>query len=691
MKKIKIGSVLLALSFVSLTIASCNNLNTSETGSNSQVNQVTHVVTFNPNNGESEFTKTVKDLGYLNQPSKPVYEGHNFEGWYTETNEQWNFIRGQVTEDMTLTAKWTETGSNGGNEDSSGGNEDSSGGSEDSSGDNEDVFVPDGEVLTVGEALAIAKSLSNGEATSEKYYVEGNVTDIYNTMYGNFHLYNGNDDLIVYGLYSNDGTVRFDAMKNQPKQDDKVVVYGVLKNFYDTKTSVNKYEIENGWLISVNGVEYSKFQADSSSSDGGNEDSSGDIIVDVTEGWTNTDFGSYYNSVNFDSSNLLVELQKLNSQKRTSTVGYKNMPSKFYQTDYDPNNKSKVMAFYAGTSAVYSGNMNREHVWPNSRGGNLVEADIHAIRPTLTSDNSSRGNSFYVEGMAHSANGWDPKTAGMKEQYRGQAARIIFYCCVASNQLSLVDKTNDDTGNKTMGKLSDLLKWNLQYGVAQTELNRNNGAQSLQGNRNPFIDNPGLACSIWGNTNAETKKICSGYVTPEKPDDGTTTPSNPSVENPDDSSSDNNTPAPIDGTWTLVTSASQLKAGDKIVIAETSLNKVAGKISSAYLSVVDCSCSSGTITSLPSSAEVFTLGGSPSAWTLTTTSNKLLGATAVKKLAEGSGTNTWTIDISNSKATIQNTNSSYGRFLYNVQSPRFTTYTSDTSSQMLMVAIFKLN
>ena len=561
MKKIKFGSILLALSFVSLTIASCNNTTNSTVSSgSSHENELTHTVTFNPNNGEATFTQTVKDRGFITEPETPVYEGHSFVGWFNseEADVAWNFVRAQVTEDMTLTAKWTEDGSSGGNEDSSGGNQDSTGGNEDSSGGNEDstggsedVFVPDGEVLTVGEALAIAKSLANGEKTTQKYYVEGKMHDIYNTQYGNCHLIDGNDDLIVYGLYSNDGSVRYDAMKKQPGQDDTILVYGVLMNYYDSKNSINKYEMENGWLMSVNGVEYSKYQE--STTTGGNDDTSGDITVDITEDWTNTDFGSYYNSVNFDSSNLLGELQKLNSQKRTKTVGYSSMWSYFSQTDYDPNNPSKYLAFYQGTSAS-KGEMNKEHVWPKSHGsGGGVEHDIHAIRPTLSADNSSRGNSFYVEGMCHSSNGWDPKAAGMNEQYRGQAARIIFYCVVADSRLSLVDTTYSSTTNANpdykMGKLSDLLKWNLQYGVVQSELNRNNGAEDIQGNRNPFIDNPKLACSIWGNTNAETKKICSGYTDVVDPDNGNNDSSNPSIENPDDSTSNNpsNDPSIIAG------------------------------------------------------------------------------------------------------------------------------------------------
>ena len=232
--------------------------------------------------------------------------------------------------------------------------------------------------------------------------------------------------------------------------------------------------------------------------------------------WTNDDFGNYYSSIDFSSySTLLDQLQDLNSTKRKRTVGYGSMWDYFDQTDYNPSNKSQYIAFYKGTPAS-RGEMNKEHVWPKSHGsGGRTDNDIHMVRPTLSADNSSRGNSFYVEGMNHSSNGWDPKTAGMNEQYRGQAARIIFYCVVADEKLSLVDTNYSSTSNANpdykMGKLSDLLKWNLQYAVDITELNRNNGAEDIQGNRNPFIDNPYLACAIWGNYNDNTRAICADY------------------------------------------------------------------------------------------------------------------------------------------------------------------------------------
>ena len=239
--------------------------------------------------------------------------------------------------------------------------------------------------------------------------------------------------------------------------------------------------------------------------------------VKVVYAYTNGDGATYYKSVeSATDSELLSALQALNIQKRQNLVGYGSMPSKFQFTD--PGDSSgEVRSFYSGKSAQYSGNMNREHTWPASRtvggrGNDPLEDDIHMTRPTLTSENSSRGNSFYTDA---SEAGWDPATFN-NESYRGDSARIIFYCVVADSRLSLVDKEYDSSANHTMGKLSRLLEWNLKYPVADREKTRNEVAESYQGNRNPFIDHPEYACRIWGNYNSTTKQIC-GSVTPPDP------------------------------------------------------------------------------------------------------------------------------------------------------------------------------
>jgi hypothetical protein len=46
--------------------------------------------------------------------------------------------------------------------------------------------------------------------------------------------------------------------------------------------------------------------------------------------------------------------------------------------------------------------------------------------------------------------------------------------------------------------LALMLKWHRQDPVSQKEVDRNNGIQKTQGNRNPFIDYPYLAEFIWG-------------------------------------------------------------------------------------------------------------------------------------------------------------------------------------------------
>lgn len=145
-----------------------------------------------------------------------------------------------------------------------------------------------------------------------------------------------------------------------------------------------------------------------------------------------------------------------------------------------------------------------------------------------------------------------------------------------------------------------------------------------------------------------------------------------------------------EGGWNIVTDASSLAVGDKLVIASADKGFTAGDITNQYMANLSSTFSSdkASITTLAAGTIEFTLGGSSGAWTLSNASNQLLGATAVKKLAWGSGITTWTISISDSNATIQNTTSSYGRFLYNVSSPRFTTYTSDSSTSMLLPQLY---
>lgn len=142
--------------------------------------------------------------------------------------------------------------------------------------------------------------------------------------------------------------------------------------------------------------------------------------------------------------------------------------------------------------------------------------------------------------------------------------------------------------------------------------------------------------------------------------------------------------------FTLVTNVADLAAGDEIIIVSQSKKVAATDISNSIMGTEDVTISAENTIELPDGSEVvvLTLGGSTGAWTFTNTKNQKLGATAVKKLAWGSGTTTWSISISGGDATIQNGTSANGRFLYNSTSPRFTTYSSSTSASMILPQIF---
>ena len=245
----------------------------------------------------------------------------------------------------------------------------------------------------------------------------------------------------------------------------------------------------------------------------------------------NKDVTAYYSTIDnsLSGDSLLSALRTLNLSYRETEVGYKAMGTdptgKFKFTDYDPatakTNKdgvkygTKILSFYSGKSST---SFNREHVWPDSRGGNLVEDDIFMTRPTITEENSSRGNSAYITGMETEHDGWDPVTAfgsgiGVYDSIRGECARIIFYCMTVSSSLKLSDDTS--TVSNTMGSLTNLIEWACENPVNDRERRRNDGGQYLQGNRNAFVDHPEYACKIWGGTNAKTKSACqkANYAT----------------------------------------------------------------------------------------------------------------------------------------------------------------------------------
>ena len=184
---------------------------------------------------------------------------------------------------------------------------------------------------------------------------------------------------------------------------------------------------------------------------------------------------------------------------------------------------------------------NREHSLPKSwfgvSGDNISvgpATDMHHMYPTDGHVNNQRSNypfgecssgtrlingdyygtgklgSSTLEGFTSIGTVWEPD-----DQYKGDFARTYMYMLMkwcASGTSFTQDGSSGNHGQKTFNNtftsasnygltqygVALLMKWHRQDPVSRKEIERNNAVQSVQGNRNPFIDYPYLAEFLWG-------------------------------------------------------------------------------------------------------------------------------------------------------------------------------------------------
>ena len=206
---------------------------------------------------------------------------------------------------------------------------------------------------------------------------------------------------------------------------------------------------------------------------------------------------SYYGDIsNLYGNELLNSIKNTITKTHTTLVNYAYAKTAYKLTDADPLKPGNIITFYSNTSinGTWENGItwNREHVWPKSLSGGIYNTlddsdknagtDLHHIRPALTSINSSRGNKAY--GTITNEQTFYPG-----DEFIGDTARILFYLSVRYD-MSI-------TGLKVCNDISLLLEWNNTDQVDNLERNRNASVQEIQGNFNPFIDNPWIADRIW--------------------------------------------------------------------------------------------------------------------------------------------------------------------------------------------------
>lgn len=235
----------------------------------------------------------------------------------------------------------------------------------------------------------------------------------------------------------------------------------------------------------------------------------------------------------FDSNSYYAPTSGLSGESLASTLNSIIRNHQYYsytpctwvmleQADEDPQDPNSVIGFYTRRSILKSqrdqgGNTpdywNREHIWPKNHGfpnkSQYGYTDGHALRATDKSVNADRADHDFAEGgTSHwecsgcklTSNTWEPP-----DEVKGDTARMMFYMAVrydggdnsGVSDLTLVDRITS-VGELSMGDLCDLMAWHLEDPVSAAEQSRNDIIYSWQGNRNPFIDHPEFAVSIWG-------------------------------------------------------------------------------------------------------------------------------------------------------------------------------------------------
>ncbi len=129
---------------------------------------------------------------------------------------------------------------------------------------------------------------------------------------------------------------------------------------------------------------------------------------------------------------------------------------------------------------------------------------------TITGGNTIAGNT----GATISASGtvFEPRDEYKGDFARGYMGALLKWAgdkAFTEGEGSKTFTTNFSTGSFGLTKygVALLMKWHRQDPVSKKEIDRNNGIQKTQGNRNPFIDYPYLAEFIWGEKAGQTLNL----------------------------------------------------------------------------------------------------------------------------------------------------------------------------------------
>mgnify|MGYP000117897428 CR=1 FL=1 len=231
---------------------------------------------------------------------------------------------------------------------------------------------------------------------------------------------------------------------------------------------------------------------------------------------------TYYNGISVSSPNFVTQLHsKINPH---TLMFYSDFDDTYIQ-DFvhrdTVNNEKVVTCAYSGEEYIYSAPFNfsvisREHTYPQSwmpTYGDQTKPeynDYHNLYPVNQNNaNAVRSNKplgkviTVISSYGGAKYGLDSRGKQVyepRDSHKGNAARAIFYMATAYNSIdgnnwSIPDPI--DAFTVPYGQEETILKqWHWMDPVDEEEMARNDYIESIQNNRNPFIDSMNFACYI---------------------------------------------------------------------------------------------------------------------------------------------------------------------------------------------------
>lgn len=411
-------------------------------------------VTIDPMNGSEATVVELKKGSYLDVPANPVLENYNFVGWYIGDNlVDFNL---PIESNTTIIAKWA-------------------------------AITYQVTFITYGESNPVQIVQQGQVATKPEDPVKAHNAFVHWETNGAAYDFSTpvTKDLVLYAIY----TPIVYTIYFETSGGTEVATQQVNSGRYLSKPAdpFKAHHLFMGWYLGETLFDF-------------DNPVTNNLVLYAK--WNEVQYTEYYRGIEgLTGDNLITFLNIL--LKQMTGRPYEIGNAALQVTDRNPNNSNQLIEFYTGASYTATWDngrtWNKEHVWPQSllsseakNGVVNVASDLHNLKPSNPSINTSRSNKWYGP-MTTSVSYFPTRTA-----IHGDIARILFYMDVRYDILSLVNLSGNQVPNTyQMGDLATLLLWHIQDPVDDFERNRNNVLFGYQGNRNPFIDYPELVSIIY--------------------------------------------------------------------------------------------------------------------------------------------------------------------------------------------------